>query len=350
MDPKVVMADQTLGYILARRKMNPAELRCIKQEITDMAPVIFDITLDSLNDKPAALFHRLEDMRPAVSPEEDQVEKAHRSGFTLLQLKGADAATGISPAITAALAAARSFGLRTSLAVDPFLAEAVDGLAALRAAAEKYGIYSVIVTDPFARMAPLALNNAIVRLKAELPCLLEFHGNNANGLATGNALSALSGGCCCVSAAIGGVGGYPPFEEIIMGMKHLLGLTVDVPQGIANRCQRVMDLTGHSIEVTKPVIGSQIFAHESGIHVDGVTKNSRLYEPFSPEMVGLSRNIVIGRHSGLASIRYKLNQLNISLRPEDARHVLTKVQKLSVKQKAPVSDAQFRLLVQEAAL
>jgi homocitrate synthase NifV len=134
-----------------------------------------------------------------------------------------------------------------------------------------------------------------------------------------------------------------------MGMDHLLHLPVSIPQNMAVVCKEILHCMGERIPATKPIIGSRIFAHESGIHVDGVMKRSELYEPFTPETVGLSRMIIIGKHSGKAAIEQKLKELNIRCNPSNVPQVLEKVRELCIRQKAPVSDAQLSGLVKEAA-
>lgn len=167
------------------------------------------------------------------------------------------------------------------------------------------------------------------------------------GLATGNALGAIKSGIDSVSTSVGGIGDFPAFEEVAMSLRHLFGLPVFIPREIAVWCKEILDCLGLDISKTKPIIGQNIFAHESGIHVDGIIKKSDLYEPFAPEEVGLSRQIVIGKHSGKAAIEQKVKELNLSLKPAFLSPLLEKVRLLAIRQKAPVLDEQLELLAKE---
>jgi homocitrate synthase NifV len=194
----------------------------------------------------------------------------------------------------------------------------------------------------------LSTDGALRYLKQIVPGELEYHGHNARGLATGNVLGALRNDIRYIAVSIGGIGGYPAFEEVLMSSKFLLQKPLSIPRNLALRCKEILKRMGERVPATKPIIGSRIFAHESGIHVDGIIKKSELYEPFLPETVGLSRMIIIGKHSGKAAIEEKLRELNICINPSCVPQLLEKVRELSVKQKGPVSDAQLPKLVGEA--
>jgi homocitrate synthase NifV len=184
-------------------------------------------------------------------------------------------------------------------------------------------------------------------MKQRIGCNLEYGGKNELGLATGNTLGAIKSGVAIVSTSIGGIGGFPAFEEVLMSMLHLFKIPVSIPKDIAHHCKDIMGTIGVSIPNTKPIIGSNIFSHESGIHVDGIVKKSEIYEPFAPEEVGLNRRIVIGKHSGKAAILHKANELNISIKPSLVSILLERVRSLAVEQKAALLDEQLKELAKE---
>ena len=107
---------------------------------------------------------------------------------------------------------------------------------------------------------------------------------------------------------------------------------------------------GFTVPSHKPVLGNQIFAVESGIHVDGIAKNPALYEAYAPESVGLERSIVVGKHSGRAALRLKAAQLGIDLPEAREGRLLAVVQKMAVRQQHSLSDRQFAMLCESITL
>lgn len=129
-------------------------------------------------------------------------------------------------------------------------------------------------------------------------------------LATAADLEWLFAGGRTVAAAFGGVGGHAPLEQLLAA----LCVTRRQPYCLTHlpRLSTLFAaLTGKAVVPHMPVTGADIFTYESGIHADGIQKNPRTYEPFPPEAVGLSRRLSIGKHSGKAALRLKLEQLGV---------------------------------------
>ncbi len=173
----------------------------------------------------------------------------------------------------------------------------------------------MIVADREGRMEPFATERLLSDLREKIGCLLEYHADNSMGMATANVLGALRSGIRHVAVSVGGVGQCPAYEEVAMSAKYFLQIPLTVSRQLAPLCRDVLAQLGQKIVENKAIIGPGIFSHESGIHVDGVMKKSELYEPFSPESVGLIRRIVIGKHSGRAALSEKLRQLGMDIHP-----------------------------------
>ena len=146
-----------------------------------------------------------------------------------------------------------------------------------------------------------------------------------------------------VRTAFGGLHNTAATEEVLMALyvtDRLPSRTVDfaVMRQIVSLWQ---ELTGKKIPAHKPVVGCKIFAVESGIHVDGILKNSELYEPFSPEVVGMKRKIVLGSHSGHISIREKLKEYKIYCSEGMIDGLLTYVQTEGRRLKRHLTDEEF---------
>lgn len=151
--------------------------------------------------------------------------------------------------------------------------------------------------------------------------IFSFHGQNDLGLATANTLAALRAGARQAELTINGIGeraGNTSLEEVIMTLhtrKDSYGFDTGIDTTQIMRASRlVQSITGQRVQVNKAIVGANAFAHESGIHQDGMLKNAQTYEIMTPESVGLSKsNLVMGKHSGRHAFRDKLKELEIEL-------------------------------------
>ncbi|KAL3666526.1 hypothetical protein V7S43_008159 [Phytophthora oleae] len=185
--------------------------------------------------------------------------------------------------------------------------------------------------------------------------IFSTHCHNDLGLATANTLSAVQGGARQVEVTINGIGeraGNTALEELVMALKtrpqHFPVYTsVDSTQ--ITRCSRMVShYTGMSIQPNKAIVGSNAFAHESGIHQDGVLKHQATYEIMLPESVGLSENkMVLGKHSGRHAYSKRLQQLGYNnLTPEELDYYVEKF-KVLADEKKTVTDADMEAIVSD---
>ncbi len=185
------------------------------------------------------------------------------------------------------------------------------------------------------------LYERLSKLVKNAPCAVEFEGQNTLGLATAQALSALKAGVERVSASAAGAGGLTPFEEVLMAAKYLWLYEFSQGKELAGDFQLISTLAGVKIPRNKALIGPDVFAHESGIHVDGIIKDPSIYEVIRPEDVGLKRKLVIGKHSGTASLKIRALQWGFQLTNGEAACLLELVRELAQEQKGPLSDHQL---------
>jgi homocitrate synthase NifV len=144
-------------------------------------------------------------------------------------------------------------------------------------------------------------------LRTEIEIDIEIHSHNDFGMATVNTLAAVRAGARYASVTVNGLGeraGNAALEEVVMALKHIAGtdLGFDTTR-FRVLSEYVAKAALRAIPVSKPIVGGDIFAHESGVHVDAILKTPLTYEPFAPGEVGLERAIVIGKHSGSNAIR-----------------------------------------------
>jgi homocitrate synthase NifV len=134
-----------------------------------------------------------------------------------------------------------------------------------------------------------------------------------------------------------------------MALKHIekIDLGIDTTR-LRAISQYVAEAARRPLPVSKAITGDSIFAHESGIHADGVLKHPRTYEPFSPEEVGSERQILVGKHSGSHTIHFKFaTEFGIDLPDDLAHEILARARAMAVKRKRALFDKELALIYQE---
>ena len=151
--------------------------------------------------------------------------------------------------------------------------------------------------------------------------VFSVHCHNDLGMAVANSLAALKGGARQIECTINGIGeraGNAALEEIVMAIKtrsDVLPYEVGVDSTMLTRASKLVSaVTNFPVQYNKAIVGRNAFAHESGIHQDGVLKNAQTYEIMTPESVGLTKNtLVLGKHSGRHAFRDKLKSMGYQL-------------------------------------
>ncbi len=189
----------------------------------------------------------------------------------------------------------------------------------------------------FGRMIKYVMENTPNIHKA----VLSVHCHNDLGLATANVLSAINSGARQVECTINGIGeraGNTAMEEVVMAIKtrnDLLPYETNInTRHIAATSRMVSMLTGMVVQPNKAIVGANAFAHESGIHQDGVLKERTTYEIMDPRDIGLSSgSLVLGKHSGRHAIKAKLQEMGYDLSEEEIGRVFERFKVLADKKK-----------------
>ena len=184
--------------------------------------------------------------------------------------------------------------------------------------------------------------------KAALSC----HCHDDLGMAVGNTLAAIENGVTQVEGTINGIGeraGNASLEEVAVALnirKDKYPYTTNlVLKEIKRTSDLVSRLTGMIVPPNKAVVGRNAFAHESGIHQDGVLKNALTYEIITPELVGVTSNdLVLGKHSGRHAFKDKIEQLGYSLSPEKLAEAFTSFKQLTDRKKEVTDEDLFTIL------
>jgi homocitrate synthase NifV len=289
-------------------------------------------------------------LRVRVNETVEELECAYEVGFekfifACTLTPGGDLTPPMNALAWAAEKREVNIGLCIENASDFSLAE-IEGL---WRAVSTMGVTTFIYSDGYSRLNPLSTFKILTSLREKMPIALEFHAHNAYGLATANAFGAMQAGVKYIATAVAGVGvqGQAAMEEVMMIQKRLLGKKNLETETLSYSCSKILSSIGVKLPATKAIIGEDIFAHESGIHVDGVLKNPQLYEIFPPEEVGATRKLVLGKHSGTASIQAKLQQRNIVLSDVDAQCLLKQVRRLAVIHKKAIEDEMLWKMYQD---
>lgn len=177
---------------------------------------------------------------------------------------------------------------------------------------------------------------------------VEMHTHNDFGMATANSVAGMKAGARFISTTVMGIGertGNTPLEEIVMASKHILKIQTGVDTSkLLELVEFVAKASNRQIPAWKPIVGANCFAHEAGIHTDGVIKMMSNYEPFTPEEIGLCRRIVIGKHSGRNTLISALKEKGISLDEQTAIKLLERTRSAAISLKRSLSPEELYYL------
>jgi len=211
------------------------------------------------------------------------------------------------------------------------------------------GASEVAVVDTLGIASPEAVADLVERtlqwVGPEVP--VHFHGHNDFGLATAAAVAAVRAGARWVQGTINGMGeraGNANLGEVALTLHALYGVESNLQlDKIREVSARVRELSGYALEPWKPVTGETLFRRESGA-VASQFHDPPSIEPYSSELVRAERGIVLGKKSGLDSIRIKAEELGLDVPEERHSEVLAKVKELGTRKRGLVSDEEFREL------
>jgi 2-isopropylmalate synthase len=212
------------------------------------------------------------------------------------------------------------------------------------------GATTINIPDTVGYTAPSESAALITMLLDRVPgadaVVFATHCHNDLGMATANALAAVAAGVRQIECTINGLGeraGNTALEEVVMALKVRHDIMpyhtrIDTTK-IMNISRRVAAVSGFAVQFNKAIVGKNAFAHESGIHQDGMLKNAETFEIMRPEDVGLSAtNLVMGKHSGRAALRAKLRDLGFDLADNQLNDVFVRFKDLADRKKEVYDD------------
>jgi 2-isopropylmalate synthase len=231
------------------------------------------------------------------------------------------------------------------------------------------GATTINIPDTVGYNTPKEMERLIQGIQANVPnvnrVILSVHTQNDLGLATANALAAIEHGVRQVECTINGIGeraGNTALEEIVMVLEvrkpyfnPFFGRSVEATESLTNiRTQEIYKssrLVSQSTEMlvqpNKAIVGINAFAHESGIHQDGVIKHRETYEIMDASSIGLTENqIVLGKHSGRHAFRARLQELGFELNEDELNKAFNRFKEIADKKKE-VSDWDIEAIVRD---
>ena len=216
-------------------------------------------------------------------------------------------------------------------------------------AVEDAGADYINVPDTVGVMVPTSMKWLITNLNEHLNIPISVHCHDDFGLAVANSLVSVEAGANQIHATINGLGeraGNASLEEVVMALITEYGIKMDIKtENLVNLSQFVSRITGVKMPPNKAIVGENAFAHEAGIHVHGVLAKAETYEPITPEIVGHTRRIVLGKHTGANAIKAKLDEYGIELTDKQFKKVYDQVKSLGDKGKC-VTDADLKALAE----
>lgn len=246
---------------------------------------------------------------------------------------------------------AKSNGLYISVNAEDASRSDMDFLVKFAVEAKKAGANRIRYCDTIGILDPFTTYERIKHLVDKVGIDVEMHTHNDFGMATANALAGVKAGATHVGVTVNGLGeraGNAALEEVVMALKIIYGVELGFKTtSFRELSEEVAKASNRDLPVWKAIVGTNMFAHESGIHADGALKNPLTYEVFKPEDVGLARQIVIGKHSGTAAIVNKFAEYGHLLSDAEANEILKRVRSFSVDVKRTVFDKELIYIYEE---
>ena len=290
----------------------------------------------------------IDDINTSIECDVDSVAISLSSSDIHIEHKLKKSREWVLEQIDACVSHAKSHGMYISCNAEDASRADIDFLIKFAKTAKKAGADRLRYCDTIGREDPFTCALRVERIIKEAGIEVEMHTHNDFGMATANCMAGVKAGARFLSTTVMGIGeraGNTPLEEAVMACKHLFGKSTGIdPLKLRPLGEFVSIAAGRPIWVSKPFLGSNCFAHEAGIHADGIIKDAINYEPYDPQEVGLERSIVIGKHSGRNTIVTDLSHRGIRLSDQEAIDLLERVRKCSVKLHRSISSDELLVM------
>jgi methanogen homocitrate synthase len=243
---------------------------------------------------------------------------------------------------------AKDHGLFLAFSAEDATRTDLDFLKQIYRKAENYGADRVHIADTVGAISPQGMDYLVRELRRDIKVDIALHCHNDFGMALSNSIAGLLAGGTAVSTTVNGIGeraGNTSLEELIMALRIIYEVDLGFNIGVLYELSRLVEKhTRMKVPENKPIVGRNVFRHESGIHVDAVIEEPLTYEPFLPEMIGHQRKIVLGKHSGCRAVKAKLEEYGIDVTRDELCRIVEEVKKNREKGKY-INDELFYRIV-----
>ena len=242
----------------------------------------------------------------------------------------------------------KDHGLTVELSAEDASRSDVDFLKTFYDNAIDHKVDRICICDTVGILNPDSSFDLFSKISSDVSVPVSCHCHNDFGLAVANTLAAIKGGASEFHSTINGIGeraGNTSFEECVVSIDRLyseFSTNIKINK-IYNISKLVSRSTGVHIQPNKAIVGDNAFSHESGIHSDGIIKNSATYEPMTPELVGRKRKFVLGKHIGTKGLNNKLKEWGINVNEKQLKQICDDVKVLADKGKT-VSDVDLQVI------
>jgi methanogen homocitrate synthase len=243
---------------------------------------------------------------------------------------------------------AKDHGIFVAFSAEDATRTDLDFLKRIYKKAEDYGVDRVHIADTVGAINPQGMEFLVKELRSTLKTGIAMHCHNDFGMALSNSISGLLAGGNAISTTVNGIGeraGNTPLEELIMTLLIMYGVDLKFNIKVFYELSKIVEKYTHmAIPKNKPIVGKNVFRHESGIHVDAVIEEPLTYEPFLPELIGQHRRIVLGKHSGCRAVKAKLEECGIEVTKGELCKIVEEVKK-SREEGRYINDKLFNQIV-----
>ena len=232
---------------------------------------------------------------------------------------------------------ARSLGLKVRYTPEDATRTDFDFLVRVCNAAIQAGADRISFADTLGIMQPHTMYEQVRALRENLlPCKIDLHCHNDYGLALANAMAGIRAGADCIHTTVNGMGeraGIPDLAETILALNNLEKVEQYNILSLVPVSSYIEKVSGVFLAPNKPITGQNAFSHKSGVHTDGVLKDSRTYEPFDPALLGRERKIVIDKYTGKSAVAARLDEYGIEVSPAELEVIVSRIKNLDENSK-----------------
>lgn len=272
------------------------------------------------------------------------------SGF-LMAYKLHQPWSDVAPRLRKLIMLAREQGMQVCIGCEDASRATDDELQRIAELAGEAGAQRLRFADTLGIMDPFSTWNRISTLRSHWPGQLEMHAHNDLGLATANTLAAVRAGATHVNTTVLGLGeraGNAALESVVVSLLTCLGANSGVNlTHLYDLCQLVAVAAGRKIDAQQPLVGGQVFTHESGLHVAALLRHKQSYQGIDPAILGREYNLVLGKHSGHQAVSGVFARMGYVLSEQQCDSLLRAVQGFAERLKRNPGDLELLQMYQQ---